>query len=316
MVAPIVQANKLNLLGLINAATAELGLPQYTSIISNNDTQALQLLSIANREGKEFSQHDKRADGWEELRVQYKFSTNAISGLTGTVAAGSTTITGISSTAGITAGLFLVSGNGIPYDTRVISVGANSVVIDSIPTLSGSGVTLLFSQDAYPIPNDVNYFIPQTTWDRTYRWQLLGPLSAQEWQVLKSGISPTGPRRRYRVMGNLFYIDPPPSDSLGVESLEYYSNAWCQSVSGAAQSKWTADTNYYTLDDDCFILGVKWRFLAAKKLDYQQEFADYQAAMERVSARNGGTRYLPLNATARGTHLLSSANVPDTGFGS
>jgi hypothetical protein len=157
--------------------------------------------------------------------------------------------------------------------------------------------------------------IAQTSWDRDFRWQLLGPLEAQEWQVLKSGISPTGPRRRYRIMGGLLYIDPVPT-AINNEVFEYYSNAWCQSVGGTVQSTWAADTDYYILDDDAFILGLKWRYLAAKKLDYQEEYNTWVDKCERNMARNAGNRNLPLNASASGIRLLNSQNVPDTGFGS
>ena len=133
--------------------------------------------------------------------------------------------------------------------------------------------------------------------------------------MLRSGLSPTGPRRRYRIMGNLIWIDPPP-DGVYELAFEYYSQYWCQSAGGVAQPTWQADTDYYTLDDQAFIMGLKWRFLAAKKLDYTQEKADYDRKVERNMARNGGNRDLPTNAQASGLRLLNQQNVPDTGFGS
>jgi hypothetical protein len=316
MTTPIVAANKLNLLGLVNAVTAEVGLPQYTSIVNSTDSQAIQLLALAKREGKEFFGMSNRINGWQELRAVHQFTTSAISGLTGDVTEGSAIVTNISSTAGIVAGTWALSGNGIPYAARVLSVdSATQITMDTQATITGTAVELSFGQDAYPMPDDFAYFMVQTMWDRNFRWQLLGPLTAQEWQVLKSGISPTGPRRRFRVMGNLFYIDPVPAESDNVEVFEYYSNAWCQSLAGVAQSTWAADTDYYTLDDDCFILGLKWRILAAKRLDYTQEKVDYDMACERAISRNGGNRDLPLNSSGAGLRLLSDANVPDTGYG-
>lgn len=313
---PIIQANKLNLLGLINAATGEMGLPQYTQIVGNTDAQAIQLLALAKREGKEFHQMGKRAGGWEELRVFYKFTTSAITGLTGNVTSGSPIVTNISSTVGISALTWGISGNGIPYDSHVLTVDSSTqVTMDSNATLSGTAVPLAFGQEAYPLPTDIDYFIPETFWDRNFRWQLLGPISAQEWQVLKSGISPTGPRKRFRIMGNKFYIDPVPNDSTSVEGFEYYSNAWCQTVGGVAQATWANDTDYYSLDDDAFILGLQKRLKGKKGLEYSQEEDDYNKVCERVAARNGGNRSLPLNATAAGMRLLNNSNVPDTGFG-
>lgn len=316
MTTAIVQANKLNLLGLVGAACDEIGIKAPLTIVSNLDPQVKQLLALANREGKEFFEIAHRLGGWEELRGEYKFTTSAITTLTGNLTSGSPVITNISNTAGIVANKWGVSGTGIPYASRVQSVdSATQVTMDSNATASGTAIALIFGQDAYSMPTDFAYFITQTFWDRTFRWQLLGPLSAQEWQVLKSGISPTGPRKRFRVMNNLFYLDPLPSDSTSTEVFEYYSNAWCQSLAGASQSKWTADTDYYTLDDDCFVLGIKWRFKAAKGLDYEQEKKTYDDACQRKIARNGGNRDIPLNASASGLRLLNNSNCPDTGFG-
>lgn len=317
MAAPaIVQANKLTLLGLVNAATAEIGLPQYTSIVSNTDSQAIQILALAKREGKEFYGMAHRLGGWEELRKQYTFTTSAITGLTGNTTINSPIITNISSTVGITALTWGISGTGIPQDSHVLSVdSATQVTLDQNCTATGTAVALAFGQEAYSFPNDFAYFIQKTMWDRSYRWQLMGPLTPQEWQVIKSGISPTGPRRRFRVVGNRFLIDPVPNDSITLEAFEYYSNAWCQSSSGTARSTWGADGDYYSLDDDCFILGLKWRILAAKKLDYEQEYDTYMKACERAISRNGGNRDLPMNAVESGQRLLSMNQVPDTGYG-
>ena len=85
---------------------------------------------------------------------------------------------------------------------------------------------------------------------------------------------------------------------------------------GTAQTAWAADTDLYKLDEDCFIQGVKWRFLRAKGLDYAEEKAAYDADCIRVLSRDGGNRDLPINAVSPGSvRLLSDANIPDTGYG-
>ena len=175
-------------------------------------------------------------------------------------------------------------------------------------------VTIYNGQDAYPFPSNIQYLIPGTGWSRTYRWQLLGPLEAQEWQVLKSGISPTGPRTRYRIMGGKIYFDPPPSSDQDIV-FEYYANTWCQNASGVGQTRFKADNDTFILPDNLLTLGLKWRLLRAKGLDYQQEYQEYKAACERGLARAGSARSLPLNAQSGGHNLLNSHNVPDTGFG-
>lgn len=173
---------------------------------------------------------------------------------------------------------------------------------------------LVPGQDTYPFPADIDHLCPQTYWDRSYRWQLLGPLSPQEWQVLKSGISPTGPRRRFRIFGGAFVIDPLPADTSTIV-YEYYSANWCQSAAGVSQRTWTKDSDTYLLDDDTMVLGIIWRFRRAKGLQYDTEKQDWQNCVDRVLARQAGSRTLSLNTTSRNPQLLDNSNVPDTGFG-
>jgi hypothetical protein len=173
---------------------------------------------------------------------------------------------------------------------------------------------LTAGQDTYPLPADIDHLCPQTFWDRSFRWQLLGPLSPQEWQVLKSGISPTGPRRRFRIFGGAFVVDPVPSDTNQLV-LEYFSANWCQSSTGTGQRTWSKDTDTYLLDDDSMVLGIIWRFRRARGLDYDTEKKDWQDCVDRVLARQAGSRTLSLNTTDSGIQMLNHSNVPDTGYG-
>lgn len=239
------------LLQLLQATTAELGLQQPLTVIGSTDPQIMQILALANREGKTFSAMANGAGGWQAMRKEHTFP-------------------------------------------------------------------LVDAQTAYDLPADLQFFLIETEWDRNNHWQLLGPLSAQEWQVLKSGITVVGPRKRFRVMQGQFYLDPTPAagEAGNVMAFEYISNGWCESAAGAARTIWTADTDVYVLDEECFILGVKWRFLRAKGLDYSEEKREYDDACERAQARDGaGARSLPLNACATELRLISTANIPDTGYG-
>ena len=71
---------------------------------------------------------------------------------TGTTTSGSTTITGISSTAGLTAGMG-VSGTGIPFWATVTSVPSSSSVVISLPATASGSATLTF--DPSPIPSGI-----------------------------------------------------------------------------------------------------------------------------------------------------------------
>lgn len=319
-------SSKLTLLEIIQNVYNELGLTNVpTQIFGNSDPQVAQILALANREGKDFYNRGFRKDGWQILRKQYTFTINAVSGLTGNFTTGSPIITNIlPNTTGITTSMLPYNTTYLPVDTTIVSVDSSTQLTTSSNSLaSGTKQSFFCGQTNYNMPSDFAYYMTQTAWDRNFRWQLLGPLDAQEWQVLKSGISPTGPRRRFRFMDNQFVIDPVPgfssSDNGSVEVFEYYSIAWCQSsggLTGTPQTLWVADTDNYLLDDEALTLGIMWRYLRAKRLSYDEEYHTYELLAERLMSRDGGERNLPMNASASGIRLLNSQNVPDTGFGS
>lgn len=89
------------------------------------------------------------------------------------------------------------------------------------------------SQDAYALPADFNQVIYDTHWDRTQMWPLIGPISPQDWQWMKSGIAPYTPRTTYRVKGYKdaqFYIIPTPTADSDDDTLvfEYATKTWCR----------------------------------------------------------------------------------------
>lgn len=174
--------------------------------------------------------------------------------------------------------------------------------------------TTVASQVAYALPSDFEYFVDRTYWDDAFKWELIGPINAQEKQILRYGVIATGPRRKFYVRGNQMYLDPVPSSADNI-AYDYYSNAWCESSSGTDQSRWAADTDVYKLDEDCFVLGLKWRYLRSKGLEYAQEKLDYNMEMQRVMARDGGARDLPLEGGGYGARFIDDNNIPETGFG-
>lgn len=177
-------------------------------------------------------------------------------------------------------------------------------------------ITTVADQANYAFPSDLQYFINTTGWDRTQKWPLRGPVSPQEWQVLKSGtIGSVGPRTRFRIMAGEIYFDPTPASAGDTLVLEYYSDGWCESTGGAAQTLWQADTDVPVLPDDCFILGLMWRFKRAKGLDYGQERDTYEKLVSRELARSGAAPVVDLTGANTSLRFLDEDNLPDTGYG-
>lgn len=114
------------------------------------------------------------------------------------------------------------------------------------------------SQADYALPADFDRFAFDTHWDRDNNWQLIGPLSPQEWQWYKSGTLQQGPRNRYRIKGITdlqLFIDPTPDSVAAGHTLvfEYYTTNWVRPVTWASGDTFLTGAycayngNYYAL---------------------------------------------------------------------
>lgn len=161
-------------------------------------------------------------------------------------------------------------------------------------------ITLVNGQASYAFPSDFAAYIPDTIWNPAMRWPVAGPISPQGWQFLKSGLINTQPWMRFRIMAGAIFFDPTPTSTNAGQTvtIEYQSNRFCSSATGVAQTKWTNDSDTFLLPDDVLVLGVKWRWLAAKRMDYSEEKKAWSDCMDREVARSFVGRSLPLNHMA------------------
>jgi hypothetical protein len=303
-------------LKLIQDFADEVGIPQPSQIIGGADDTSRQLLSLANREGKEFASMANSKGGWQELHKEYRFLTVCLENLTGNTTQGSGIITGISDTTGIVAGTWLLTANNFASICNVVSVDSSTqITVDLLAEATETGVSLTIGQAAYDLPSDFDYFALRTFWDNAYRWELLGALDAQQKQILRYGLTQPVINRKFYIKNNRMWLIPTPATNGDLIAYDYYSNAWCQSASGVAQSSWQADTDTYLLGEEAFIFGMKWRYLRAKGLDYGQEKADYDAECRKLISRDGTSPVLPLAGGLFANRFLDNSNIPDTNFG-
>jgi len=232
--------------------------------------------------------------------------------VTGDTTAGSAVITNIADTTGITA-QFGVNGAGTVPFANVVSVTTNSVTLNMPLTATATGVSLEFSQIQYNLPTDWLNQLPQTEWDRTNRWPLIGPQSPQDWQSFKSGIVYAGPRQRFRIQGNALNISPPPPNGL-LFSFEYVSSGWVESSTGTVQTKYLADTDTAVFPDSLLITGLKTQWKAAKGLDASFDLAEFTGLLEKMKGQDQSAPKLSLSPYG-GSVLLSIANISDSGYG-
>ena len=287
------------ILDVLQNVARELGLPDITTAVGSTDRTTIQLLAIANRVGKELRD---RAE-WPQLSKEYTF-------------------------------------------------------------------TLVSGQEGYPLPGDIDNVIFRTNWDRANHWELEGPLTPQEWQFRKSGVSQVSPRRKFRFRGamtNSFLIFPTPTsaDTGSIMVFEYQSTNWIapktwvtatsfaalsycfydgniyQTTSGGTSGAtppthtsgsasdggitWTyfngmytqflADTDTCLIDEYLVGLGVQWRFMRQKGLDYEEIRSDFEQALAGEVFKISGAPTLNMSPGGQ-NFLVGWWNIPDTGYGS
>ena len=293
----------MTLLELVQQVCDELMIQRPQTVAGSTDPQIRQLLALLNRLGVDLS----RQAQWQRLNREHILTTVAIN-QTGNTVAGSNDITGIPSTVGITP-QFGVNGPGTTPFAQVTSVGANQVTLNMPMTETLTGASFQFSQVAYDLPSDWLSEIPQTEWDRTNRWPLLGPQSPQDWQSFKSGIVYAGPRQRFRIQENQILINPPPPNGL-LFSLEYISNGWVINSVNQRLPRFTNDTDTAIFPDSLLITGLKAQFKAAKGLDGTFDLAEFRVMLDTIKAQDKSAPKLSLSPQP-GEVLLSVANVVD-----
>ncbi len=310
----------LTLLQVVDRAYAEMALGSVPStVIANTNLDVIQLLNLANGFGNDLM----REYNWQRLTKEYRFTTVYYQ-YTATVVSGSTGLSALSSTTGLTANptYFMVTGAGIPQDTYLVSVSAGpaTAVMSNAATTSGTTVTLTFSQVMYANASDFDRLNDDTEWDKTNRWQLLGPNTGQQWQWLKSSTIATGPRARYRMLGGLFQIYPAQAATLSY-GLEYISNQWVLATAAATPSKssFTVDTDTCIFDDQLMVEGLKLRFRREggfqtgtySQNDLQTGFPTRLLSIAK--AADAGSPKLSMSPRRAG-YLLSEENVQDGNF--
>lgn len=298
-----------NLLEIIQQTCGELGIIVPTAIIGSTDPQTIQLLALLQRHGHDLCLNFE----WQELNRQYLLNTVATIS-SGTVTAGSAVITNIPDTSTFTTN-YGVYGDGIAPFSNVLSVDSTTqITMDQPAQTSGVLVTLQFSQVNYPLPADWLKQIPQTEWDRTNRWPLMGPKSPQEWQSYQSGVVYAGPRERFRIIGNAISITPPPPSALTF-AYEYISSYYVTGIDSITKPKFTVDTDTCVFDDSLMVAGLKVRWLNAKGLPSDMEMREYSKLLEVLKAQNKSAPKLSLSPMV-GDILLGYNNVQDGNWAS
>lgn len=149
------------------------------------------------------------------------------------------------------------------------------------------------------------YMLGKTMWNRSLIQPVYGGMYPEDWQLMEA-YTVTGPYPKFRIKQGGIYFLPVPTAGQTV-AFEYMSKNWCASSGGTGQQAWADDTDVGVLEEDLMLQGIKWRYLAAKGMDYSQEIADYEAEVADAMTRGQVLRDISVrDSIAR----LSSPGVP------
>jgi hypothetical protein len=306
------------MLQLVQAASVEMGLASPTAVAGNTATDVVQTLALINAVGGELA----RQHQWQAMTTEYRFTTQYLS-TTGTWTTSAATVTGIPTTAALAAGTWSVlTGNGIPTDTTILTVDSGTqVTLSQTPTAAGTAASIIFAQTKYTFPADYDRLIDKTDWDKSKRWEMLGPETAQQWQWLKSGNISSGPRIRYRPLGGYFQTYPgmASNEYLG---FEYVSKYWVAVTGATALSKasFTVDTDTCIWPDRLMILGTKVKYFGIKGFNIGAPdqpgtlMYDYTMQLNLAKAHDAGSPTLSM-APRISSVLIQPDQIQDTGYG-
>jgi hypothetical protein len=312
----------MSLLSICQEVASEIPVAAPTSIVGNPDGTAELMLALAQRAGEALARRPQ--GGWVALIREYDFSTAAAAQQSGSIAntgpGGTAVVSGLSGISPIAVATWQAFGTGVRLGSVVTAVnpGAGAVTLSQAATQTGAG-QFTFGQSDYALPSDFQRLIDNTLWDRSRFWSMRGPQSPQQWQLYKSSVigrASIQRRFRFRNVGgtNVISIDPVPTDNGSALVLEYVSNAWCKSSGGSVQSAWAADTDAGILDEYLIKLGLRWRVLRRLGMSYSDELDEYERAVAKAVAHDGGAAILDL-APADRLSLLGPWNLPESNFG-
>ena len=147
-----------------------------------------------------------------------------------------------------------------------------------------------------------NYIVNNTIWNRTLRRPVYGPTSEQDWQQ-KKAIQLNGPFNSFRIVGDTINFYPNPAANQAC-AFEYISRNWITTSTSATSAFWTSDADLPNISDQLIILGLIWRWKAAKGLDYAEDFAKYERKIADAMARDAGKPKLNMDGA---TYEISPA---------
>lgn len=142
-------------------------------------------------------------------------------------------------------------------------------------------------------PNGYDRLRQNTFFDRTENLQVLGPLTATEWQAQKA-MTTSGPYSWFRIKGGQLFLQPAPPAGHTM-AFEYMSNFAVVASGGGRKRYATHDADTFLLPDNLLLAGLRWRWKAEKGFDYAEEFRSFETLAKSLAMTSGSARAYSLD---------------------
>ena len=160
----------------------------------------------------------------------------------------------------------------------------NEASLTTVATVSQGAIATIAT-------NGFDFIKNETIWDRTNKLPIWGPLSDKEWQA-RQALAPTGPRYQYRIRGGLLLVNPVPTAGYSWY-FEYVTKNWITDSTGVTQkAAFTADTDLVLFSEKLVKMGLRWRWMREKGMDYAELFRMYEEQVKNALGRDGGKQTL------------------------
>lgn len=146
--------------------------------------------------------------------------------------------------------------------------------------------------DIQAIAPGYSYIVNNTIWNLDLRRPVYGPDTPQNWTQQKA-IQIAGPFNRFRIYGNELRFYPIPGAGQTC-AFDYLDRRWV-STTGTPSETFTNDGDSTFLDDRLMMLGMVWRWKAAKGLSYAEDFNKYEMALADASNRDSGKAVISMS---------------------
>mgnify|MGYP007062751638 FL=1 len=144
------------------------------------------------------------------------------------------------------------------------------------------------------IPTDFDRFIDETIFNRSKLRRVVGPLTAEEWQV-QASLTASVVTDAFRIRGADLIMIPTPTAGETI-AYEYISKYWVDDDGDGDGDavRFLADDDTSILDEEMITSDVIWRYRRSVGLNYAEDFRTAQMTIAGRVAADGGRRTLDL----------------------